>query len=330
MKVYIITEGGKTIGFGHLTRSISLYEAFKERKIMPEFIVNGDDSIESFLKEKKYQIFNWLKKKNKLFELVDNADICIIDSYLAGSSFYKSLSRLVKTLVYIDDNKRLDYPRGIVINGNILAEELDYPKKNGTVYLLGIRYTLLRKPFWEVSRKIIKAKIKSVMITFGGNDAKNMTPKISNFLNKAFPGLIKNVIIGIGFKKTKAIEKIKDKNTNLIFYPYVNKIKEIMLESDIAISAAGQTLYELVKIGVPTIAIAVAKNQLYNVEAWRGVKVIEYAGWWEDRNLTSKVYKCIMRLEDKRDRLKRYHFARSLFVSCGARKVTEFIINQVR
>ena len=67
MRTFILTEGGKDIGFGHLTRCISLYQAFEEREVVPEFIVNGDDTVLDLLKGKKYQIFNWLEERNKLF-----------------------------------------------------------------------------------------------------------------------------------------------------------------------------------------------------------------------------------------------------------------------
>ena len=36
MKVFIITEGSKNTGFGHITRCLSLYQAFKERGILPD------------------------------------------------------------------------------------------------------------------------------------------------------------------------------------------------------------------------------------------------------------------------------------------------------
>jgi len=41
LKAFIITEGSKNIGFGHITRCISLYQAFEERGIIPEFIINN-------------------------------------------------------------------------------------------------------------------------------------------------------------------------------------------------------------------------------------------------------------------------------------------------
>ena len=49
MKVFIITEGGRNISFGHITRCLSLYQAFKE-KIRLEFIVDRSMNI-GLLKE---------------------------------------------------------------------------------------------------------------------------------------------------------------------------------------------------------------------------------------------------------------------------------------
>ena len=91
MKVFIITEGGKNISFGHITRCLSLYQAFEERGIKPKFIVNADNNVEYLLKQVNYQIFSWLDEKNKLLEMLKDADIAVIDSYLADISLYNKL-----------------------------------------------------------------------------------------------------------------------------------------------------------------------------------------------------------------------------------------------
>jgi len=312
MNVFIITEGGKDIGFGHITRCLSLYQAFEERGIKPKFIINGDNDSEYLLKNINFQMFNWLDEKNKLFEMVKDADISIIDSYLADISFYNTLSDLVKIPVYIDDNKRLDYPKGIVLNGNIHAETLNYPKKDGITYLLGTKYTPLRKEFWEVPEKKIKENIESIMVTFGGDDAKNMTPKILKLLNEKYSELNKNVIIGRAFQDIDEIKKYADKNTNLIYYPDAEKMKEVMLNSDIAISAGGQTLYELASVGVPTIGVCIIENQLGNVKGWEKIGFLEYAGWYNEESFLQRMCKLFKKLEDKiiresKSKIARYH-----------------------
>jgi len=326
MKVFIITEGSKNIGFGHITRCISLYQAFKKRGIIPKFIINGDDPVKDLLKGLNYQILNWLDEKSRLFKKVKDADIAIIDSYLADISFYNTLSDLVRLAVYIDDNKRLNYPKGIVVNGSIYAEELNYYHTNGVTYLLGTKYTPLRKEFWEVPEKKIKEKVESIMITFGGDDAKNMTPKILGFLRENYPELKKNVIVGNAFQNIDEIKKSADKNTNLIYYPDAKKIKEIMLESDIAISAGGQTLYELARVGVPTVGICVAENQLRNVKGWERIGFLEYVGWYNKNNLVQKINNSIEYLKDVSVRKNKYKIGREFVDGKGGLRIYEFIV----
>lgn len=313
MKVFIITEGSKNTGFGHITRCLSLYQAFEEKGIKPKFIINGDNDIECLLKKVNYQIFNWLEDRNKLFATLKDADIAIIDSYLADVSVYNTLSELVKLSVYIDDNKRVDYPKGIVVNSSIYAEKLNYPHKNGVTYLLGTKYTPLRKEFWEVPKKKIKEKIESIMVTFGGDDAKNMTPKILAFLNDEYPNLIKNVIIGRTFQNIGEIKKYTDKNTNLIYYPDAEKMKKIMLECDIAISACGQTLNELASVGVPTIGVCIAENQLENIKGWEKIGFLEYAGWYSKGNILEKIKNVIEHLKDSKERKNKFKIAKKIY-----------------
>lgn len=329
MKVFIITEGIKNTGFGHITRCLSLYQAFEERGIKPKFIINGDNDIECLLKDVNYQIFNWLDEGNKLFETVKDTDIAIIDSYLADISVYDTLSELVKLSVYIDDNERLNYPKGIVVNGSIYAEELNYPRKDGVIYLLGTKYTPLRKEFWEVPEKKIKEKIESIMITFGGDDAKNMTPKILAFLNDEYPNSIKNVIIGRAFQNVDEIKKYTDKNTNLIYYPDAEKMKRIMLESDIAISACGQTLNELASIRVPTIGVCIVENQLGNVKGWKKIGFLEYAGWHNKNNILEKIKNLMEYLEAAEIRKKKIKITKKSIDGKGSLKIIDRIIKEL-
>lgn len=326
MKVLIVTEGGKNIGFGHITRCVSLCQAFAEKGITAEFVINGDDTVVDLLKNEKYLLFDWIKNKNKLLEIAKGVEIIIVDSYQADISFYNDISKLVKIPVYIDDTKRLNYPEGIVVNGSICAEELAYPGKEGIVYLLGHKYISLRKEFWKVSEKYINKNISSVLITFGGDDRRDMTPKILKFLNEKYPEFIKNVVIGKGFDNLQEIEHLKDRKTNLIYYPDVETTKEIIFESDIAVSAGGQTLYELARIGVPTIGICFAENQKLNLEGWQKKGFVEYIGRYNDTRLFERIKDVIDNLFSYKERIKRYKISRSLMDGNGGKRVVKTLL----
>lgn len=328
MKVIIFTEGGRNIGFGHLTRCISLYEGFTQKGIQVQLIVNGDRTTLDLLKGKDYQLFNWLKERKKLFKIIANAEIIIIDSYLADVSFYKKFSGLIKIPVYIDDTKRLNYPSGIVINGSIFAQDIDYPKSDSITYLLGIKYIPLRREFWQVHPKRINKNINSIMITFGGEDRRGLTPKITNLVKREYPRLIKNIIIGRGFKNIKEIERLKDEKTRLIYYPDANTMRKVMLQSDIAISAGGQTLYELARIGVPTIALVVSQNQLNNIRGWQKAGFIEYAGWWKDEGAYSRLSKAFRVIASYDERFKRKKIGIELVDGKGTERIANMLLKK--
>ena len=323
LNVFILTEGSSNIGFGHITRMLSIYQAFEEKGIKPTFIINGDDTVKDLIKDTDYKIYNWIKDNERLITEIKDADIAIIDSYLAPKELYKEIAKSVNCAVYYDDYNRIQYPKGIVINGNIHAKSLNYPQIKGVKYLLGTKYLPLRKEFWDVPEKKIKESVSSIMITFGGDDLRNMTPKILKALKENYPDIIKNVIIGKGFKNVKEIEKETDNNTNLIYYPNAQKMKEVMLESDIAISAGGQTLYELARTGTPAIAVLVADNQMGNIEGLEKAGFIEFAGNWDNKNMLNQVLKKIEKLKKYNLRLEKSKIGKYLVDGKGSIRIVK-------
>ncbi len=325
MEVYILTEGGSSIGFGHVTRCISIYQALEEKGVKPILIVNGDDSLTDILRNFNFEIFDWLTNRDRIFKKVGNSDIVLIDSYLADQKFYKDISTIIKLPVFYDDYRRIDYTKGIVINGNIYANELNYAKTKNISYLLGPKYLPLRKEFWYIPEKKVRTKVENILITFGGSDLRNMTPRILKFFVHRYPDLNKIVIVGNGFKNTNEIRSVVDKRTELIYNPNAMTMRDMMLEADIAISAGGQTLYELARVGVPTIAIAVAENQLLNVHAFKNAGFIEYAGWWEDESLFNNLVNCFHSILDVSVRKDKVSLGRKIVDGLGSLRIAERI-----
>ena len=179
--------------------------------------------------------------------------------------------------------------------------------------------------------KKLRKKIESIMITLGGDDARNTTPKILELLTNNYPKLNKRVVVAKAFNNAniKEIEKLKDNRTELIYNPNAEKMKRIMLESDIAISAGGQTIYELARVGLPTIAIAVAENQLNNIRRWQRLGFIEYAGRWEDKETLNNVKKRLKLLENNNLKEKMAKAGRVLIDGKGPTLVVEELIKRL-
>lgn len=326
LKIIIITEGGKGIGFGHVTRCLSLYQAFKEKGVNPEFLIKGDDTVSGLLAETTCRLLDWHQNKVALADTLTDADICITDSYLADLSVYKTISNLVKVSVYIDDNKRLDYPRGVVLNWAINAGSLNYPEREEITYLLGSTYASLRNSFRDVPEKKIKKWIDSVVVTFGGIDRNGLTSMVLQMLVKEFPKMKKNVVIGKGFSATARIETVADNKTFIYFSPNANKIRDIMLESDIAISSGGQTLFEFARVGVPVIAVSAADNQNENINGWAATGFVANAGNPNDEDLLKKIITYIHDLKNVETRKVRSKIGRKLIDGFGSYRVAKELL----
>lgn len=329
MKISIITEGLQDTGYGHITRCLSLQQAFEHRNIFPTLYINSDTKAKSFLTTTNFKIINWLINPTLLVAEIKNSDIIIIDSYLAGKDFYENLSKHGRTSLFIDDTLRLDYPPAIVLNGTINAETFPYRRKNGSDYLLGSKFIPLRKEFWNVPSRKHNQKLNSILVTFGGQDNKNLMPATLRALGETFPDLKKNIVVGSGFQNRTEIEKVVDSNTKLYFSPDASTMCKLMLSNDITISAAGQTLYELAVTGSPTIAIAVADNQRNNILEWKKKGFIIDPIFGSDVNFLRKIIEQVESLKSISLRKKSGNAGRDNVDGKGAMRTVQFVIEKL-
>lgn len=323
MNIVILTEGGKDFGFGHVARCSSVYQAFLERDIVPNFIINGDESVSSILDNIEFNLCNWITDVSFL----NSTDIVIIDSYIADVELYDEISKKVSLMVCFDDNNRLNYPSGIVINGLIGADCLNYSQDN-IKYLLGSKFTPLRYDFWNIPKLKINDDIKHILITMGGNDLRNLSPKILELLNKEFPNINKKVVIAESFRNVSEIESVKNDFTELIYSPSSKEMLNTMSNVDLAISASGQTLYELACVGVPTIAIGIIENQKDNIKNWQNVGFIEYAGCWNDKGIFKNILEKIQFLNDKHIRDEKLLNVTKIIDGKGSLRIVKEILNE--
>lgn len=317
MKFLILSEGSKKIGFGHITRSIAIAQGALKLNHQVELIINGDDSttalLDSLVKDVIYD--NWLiNSRNHQYE---DYDFVIVDSYLANLDHYNFIKNRTQ-LVCIDDNNRLNYPCNYLINGSIGANQISYNYSSYTKLLLGTQYTPLRKQFWNSSKKIIKKNITNVLITFGGSDIKELSPFVVKSIISQYPGINITVVVGNGFSNHNKEMLRNYSGIKLINNPSASNMSQLLFSTDLAISAGGQTLYELGKLGVPTIAIQVANNQEFHLCQWINAEIILKKLVWNEVNLDVKLIEQYNKLKNKQLREEISSKAQKLMKENGA------------
>lgn len=328
MKVVIITEGYQSTGYGHITRCLSFYQAFKELNITPALMVNGDKDAEHFLADSNYEMFNWLDYPELLSAKIGRPDIIIVDSYKTDEKYYSDLFSITKLLAAIDDNMRLDYKAHVVINGTIGSEDYTYKRNKESRYLLGAEYIPLRKEFRIIEARDIKPEIKNVLITMGGQDIRSLTQPILDYFLEHAPYLNYYIVakesFSIDFKKYTPVG-----NVEFIFDADALKMKELMMNCDLAVTAAGQTIYELARTGTPSVAVIVADNQIKNLQGWVKNGFILDEIYWNDENMLGKIGHSVMSLNNKTLREDICKKGRDQVDGQGAKKIVYKLIHYI-
>lgn len=324
MKVKIFTECGTNIGLGHISRCSSLYDEVKSRGIDVEFIINGDIKKIDILNGLEVKFENWLSTEY-LNDCIESSDYCIVDSYLADVELYDLISMKAKKALYIDDTARVNYPLGIVVNPSLNTYGMYYPKTNTNTYLLGKKFIILRTPFIDANRHTINEEVKEVIITMGGSDIRNLSPQIMKHICAKYPKIKFNVVVSDNFSNIELIKSTWLPNVELHYNVDAESMKNLMLQSDIAITAAGQTIYELLATKTPFIPIKIIENQSNNTNGLQNINANQIIIDYNDECIFEKLRNEFDSLINLEKRLKSIEVYRDSVDGLGRKRIVNIL-----
>ncbi|MCB2293973.1 UDP-2,4-diacetamido-2,4,6-trideoxy-beta-L-altropyranose hydrolase [Clostridium algoriphilum] len=298
MKIAIRADGGSVIGMGHIMRTLVLarelakantvFYVCRKDKPLTEKYINGINKV----RKEGFEVI-LINEDNVIDELANiNADCLITDSYDVDEDYFDETKDMFSKTGYIDDINAFFYNVDFVVNQNVTALNYKYKCNKDTALLLGTDYVMLRDEFRECEPNKIKTDVKDILITMGGADPANFTFKLLKYIKDLDYNF--HVVIGPSFSKVDEIkEEIKNKD-NIKLYFNVNMV-EMMKICDIAITAAGSTLYELGALGVPTLGVILADNQVDVAKEMHKNGYMINLGWF-DKVKRSEVLEAIDRI----------------------------------
>jgi spore coat polysaccharide biosynthesis predicted glycosyltransferase SpsG len=289
-RILILTEAGKNIGFGHLTRCTAIYNYLEDSSFEVDLIVNLNEALTPNL---GFENIDWLNINPEFF--ANKYNLIIIDSYLVSKSWLLGLKNKQTVVVHIDDYNRIIYPVNLIINPNIFLESLDYSNQTAK-YIGGPDYLILRKPFRLKKEKSIYNGKPRLLITLGGSDYRNLLPKLINWSTDL--NLFKISIIA-----PDGIE-ILSKGVRVLPLLDANSMANEIINSEVIISACGQTLHEIASINRSTIGIGIDIDQIPNHKFYNSINFIKHNLWWDQNELEEEVKKELIRLADSSNREK--------------------------
>lgn len=336
IRVLFRPDTGPSAGLGHLRRCLSLAAALEASGARCSwFLANRDTTthelISSHSSDVEYaHLSDQDRGLNEIISLIRRRQFsaAIVDSYQVTADYLRRLRDEDLFVACIDDLAQYPFPCQLVVNSRIQAAQLPYRSSSGdTRFLLGSDYALLSPEFWNRPDRKPSNAVQTVLLTLGGSDPHNLTPQLIRGLDELPVAFDLTCIVGPFFKNRAELENAaKSSRRKVVFAELTNSLREVMREADLAVSAGGQTLFELAAVGTPTIAIQVADNQAGNLQDFTEKGIIYFAGQFSDPDLIKEVREAVSLLANSsQTRLKMSATGMRLVDGLGASRVARAV-----
>jgi UDP-2,4-diacetamido-2,4,6-trideoxy-beta-L-altropyranose hydrolase len=283
-------DGNSRIGSGHIMRCIAIADAAREKGVESVF-VTADDSPCNLIESHGYRLNvlgskydDMLSETSSLRNVIEKErpECIIVDSYFVNRAYFDTLISFDRRdysfkIAYIDDLMAEAYPCHYLINYSIDNENkaIKYKKIYEDAGLgcpelmIGTEYVPLREEFMNgiLSSKenniAHDGEVRNILVLTGGSDVTHTALAILNYLNQhdMYKHIIFHFVIGALNKDKGLIEELAGLMDNVVLHENVTNMSELMVNSDIAVSAGGTTLFELCTCSVPVISYICADNQ---------------------------------------------------------------------
>lgn len=285
--ILIRADANEKIGTGHVMRCLSIARAFAhlDQKVI---FITADHRGDTLIQQNGFETIcldtDWTHmdyEVDGLLKIINNTspDILLVDSYFVTMNYFSALAGKVK-VAYIDDMNYAQWNVDVIINYNIFSQIYDYSwyEENKIKLILGPKYAPLRDEFQDKKAHKIDDIVSSVMVSAGGTDPERIIERIMIEICPILPEIKFHFIVGALNPRINSIKETAHKNSNVVLHVNEQNMAELMEECDIAISAAGTTLYELCACGIPTITYILADNQIVAAEQFHKQGVMLNAG----------------------------------------------------
>ena len=265
-------DASDLIGVGHVMRSLALGEALLDAGFD---VVLPSVDLPAGMREEAHKCgitvvdlqCEPFGSDDALATLSFNGAVLVIDGYKFEREFFEILENRVTHFAVIDDNVETKaLAPSVVINQNPHATAEMYAHLSGNPkLLLGLQYALLRREVREAAKQTKSTIAGKVFVAMGGSDFLKLTSPIVDGLKDLDIAIC--VAIGPTNGQRQQIEKTVKSIPRARVIAQVDYITELA-SSSLAILAAGSSLWEAAALGVPSIGLIVADNQMNAAQAF--------------------------------------------------------------
>jgi UDP-2,4-diacetamido-2,4,6-trideoxy-beta-L-altropyranose hydrolase len=214
------------------------------------------------------QVFDWL----------------VVDHYALDRSWEVPMRQRAQNILIIDDIANRPHECDVLLdqNSSLSGAERYRPwVPQSCRLLLGPRYALLR-PENALHRSAMAPRAEAasrVLVYMGGSDAANITGMALQALGSPrLSHLEVDVVVGPNFTHQQQIVSLAQARPGTHVLGMQPHLAELMVRADIAVGAGGATTWERLCLGLPSLVVSIAENQVPGCMALADAGLIRYFG----------------------------------------------------
>lgn len=296
MQVVFRVDGSHAIGTGHVMRCLTLADYLSSERVVVSFVcreLTGHmcDQIEArgyvvhrlpigkeadLLPAGNDDYAAWLgvsvdldarETGERIKSEGGVVDWLIVDHYALGNEWHQRLLPSVGNIMVIDDLANRRHDCSLLLDQNFATDAAARYRSlisESCRLLPGPEYALLRPEFSEArDRKRVSSRTRQLFVFLGGVDRPNVTARVIEALaGMADQNFETQVIVGQSNIHRRELAKTCSGLSRVTFCEQVDDMAARMAGSDLAIGAAGTTTWERCAVGLPSLLISVAENQV--------------------------------------------------------------------
>ena len=269
VSIALIANGDPLVGGGHISRCLTLGRVLKEKGAAVTCIVKPDaeDLINGFQVQDMDVVYCSFIQ-TELNKVLADVDIVGLDYYDWAASIERVIGPPGRKLFVIDDLANRQHDCDLLLDQNFGRSPYDYENlvPDKTELLIGSDYALIRPEFQQfrdasISRRSTNAPAASILVSLGMTDVGGVTLDAVSAIRDAGIDCRLDVVLPRKAPSLEGLQAMAHADNLLNLHIEPSNMAELMLNADVGLGAVGSTTWERFCMGLPTVGLALAKNQ---------------------------------------------------------------------
>ncbi|MCW9039643.1 MAG: UDP-2,4-diacetamido-2,4,6-trideoxy-beta-L-altropyranose hydrolase, partial [Rhodospirillales bacterium] len=326
-------DASPIIGGGHVTRCLALADALENKGWDVAFVcVNGADAVVAALDGRlalgvdPYIIDDPQPLRDRW---PGGCDLLVVDHYKLDSAFEGACRGWARKILVIDDMADRPHDCDLLMDQTYGRQSTAYEGlvSAGCRFLIGTDYALLRPEFATLRDRTMNkrhaGKPHRLMIAPGATDPQNIAGRVLLAMRDVGFDFPVDVVLSRAAPFIDEVRAAAKFMSNVAVHVDTDRMAELMMDADLAIGAPGSTSWERCCLGLPSVLVVVADNQMIiaqGLEEAGAARVVGDGGGVDAMTLMGEV------LSLWRDDVALQEMSSAAFSLCdglGARRVAE-------